>query len=78
MDWLESEREAIEEAICVRVSDLLNLDVDIVFYDTTSHHHGPLPPVHVGVLGRAGRHGVSSRRSASRAQSVGQNEAGRG
>ena len=38
MDFLEANKEAIERAIFFRVADLLNLDVDIVFYDTTSLH----------------------------------------
>lgn len=38
MDFLEANKEAIEEAIYFQVADLLNLDVAIVFYDTTSLH----------------------------------------
>ena len=38
MDFLEAHKEAIEEAIFHRVADLLNLDVEVVFYDTTSLH----------------------------------------
>jgi hypothetical protein len=38
MDVLEAHREAIEEALYFRLADLLNLDVDLVFYDTTSLH----------------------------------------
>ena len=38
MDFLEAHREAIEESIYYRLADLLNLDVDLVFYDTTSLH----------------------------------------
>jgi hypothetical protein len=38
MDFLEAHREEIERGIFFRVSDLLNLDVDLVFYDTTSLH----------------------------------------
>jgi hypothetical protein len=38
MDFLEANKEEIEQAIYFQVSDLLNLDVDIVFYDTTSLH----------------------------------------
>ena len=38
MDCLEANKESIEEAIYFRLSDLLNLDVDIIFYDTTSLH----------------------------------------
>ena len=38
MDFLEANKDAIEQAIYFRVADLLNLDVDIIFYDTTSLH----------------------------------------
>ncbi len=38
MDFLEENKEAIEQELFYRVSDLLNLDVDLVFYDTTSLH----------------------------------------
>ncbi|WP_459873980.1 IS1634 family transposase, partial [Endothiovibrio diazotrophicus] len=38
MDFLEANKESIEQAIYFQVADLLNLDVDIVFYDTTSLH----------------------------------------
>jgi hypothetical protein len=38
MDFLEANKEGIEQAIFFQVADLLNLDVDIVFYDTTSLH----------------------------------------
>ena len=38
MDFLEAHREAIERHVYFHVSDLLNLDVDLVFYDTTSLH----------------------------------------
>jgi hypothetical protein len=38
MDFLEANKEAIEEAIYYRVADLLNLDVEVIFYDTTSLH----------------------------------------
>jgi hypothetical protein len=38
MDFLEAYKEAIEKAIYFRVADLLNLDVELVFYDTTSLH----------------------------------------
>jgi transposase len=36
MDFLEDNREDIEKEIFFRVSDLLSLDVDLIFYDTTS------------------------------------------
>ncbi|MDP4029707.1 MAG: IS1634 family transposase [Gallionella sp.] len=38
MDFLEANKEAIEQALFYRVADLLNLDVDVIFYDTTSLH----------------------------------------
>jgi hypothetical protein len=38
MDFLEANKETIEKAIYFRMADLLNLDVEIVFYDTTSLH----------------------------------------
>jgi hypothetical protein len=38
MDFLEAHKEAIEKAIYFRMADLLNLDVEIIFYDTTSLH----------------------------------------
>jgi hypothetical protein len=38
MDFLEAHKEAIEQAIYFRVADLFNVDVDLIFYDTTSLH----------------------------------------
>lgn len=38
MDFLEANREAIEREVFFRLSDLLNLEVDLIFYDTTSLH----------------------------------------
>lgn len=38
MDFLEENKEEIEESLYYRIADLLNLDVDLVFYDTTSLH----------------------------------------
>jgi transposase len=38
MDFLEANKGAIEQAIFYQVADLLSLDVDIIFYDTTSLH----------------------------------------
>jgi transposase len=38
MDFLEAHREVIEESLYYRLADLLNLDVHLVFYDTTSLH----------------------------------------
>ena len=36
MDFLEAHKEALEEGLYFRIADLLNLDVEVVFYDTTS------------------------------------------
>ncbi len=38
MDFLEAHKEAIEKEVYFRVADLLNLEVDLLFYDTTSLH----------------------------------------
>jgi hypothetical protein len=38
MDFLEANKQAIERAIFFRVADLLSLDVEVIFYDTTSLH----------------------------------------
>jgi hypothetical protein len=38
MDFLEANKDAIEREIFFQVSDLLTLDVDLIFYDTTSLH----------------------------------------
>lgn len=38
MDFLEANKATIEEAIYFRTADLLNLDVELIFYDTTSLH----------------------------------------
>lgn len=38
MDFLKAHQEVIEKALYYRLADLLNLDVDLVFYDTTSLH----------------------------------------
>lgn len=38
MDFLEANKETIEQAIFYRVAGLLNLDVEVIFYDTTSLH----------------------------------------
>lgn len=38
MDFLEAHKEAIERAVFFRVADLFNVDVDVIFYDTTSLH----------------------------------------
>ena len=38
MDFLEAHKEALERGLYFRVADLLNLDVELVFYDTTSLH----------------------------------------
>jgi hypothetical protein len=38
MDFLEANKEAIEEALYFQLGDLFHLDVDLIFYDTTSLH----------------------------------------
>lgn len=38
MDFLEQNKAAIEEALYFRIADLLNTDVELIFYDTTSLH----------------------------------------
>ena len=38
MDLLEAHRDRIEQALYFRLADLLNLDVELIFYDTTSLH----------------------------------------
>ena len=38
MDVLEAHKEAIEHDLYFRLADLLTLDVDLIFYDTTSLH----------------------------------------
>ena len=38
MDFLEANKDALEEGLYFRMADLLNLDVELVFYDTTSLH----------------------------------------
>lgn len=53
MDFLEANQEAIEESLYYRLADLLNLDVDLVFYDTTSLHFEIDDPDTVGSLGNA-------------------------
>lgn len=38
MDFVEAHKADLEKAIFFKVSDLLDLDVDVIFYDTTSLH----------------------------------------
>jgi hypothetical protein len=38
MDILEAHKEGIEQALYFRLANLLNLDVELIFYDTTSLH----------------------------------------
>ena len=38
MDMLEAHKEEIEQALYFRLADLLHLDVELIFYDTTSLH----------------------------------------
>ena len=38
MDFLSTHKEELEEEIYWQLADLLNMDVDLIFYDTTSVH----------------------------------------
>lgn len=38
MDFFEAHKEALEKAVYFRTADLMNADVDLIFYDTTSLH----------------------------------------
>jgi hypothetical protein len=38
MDFLSEHKEAVEEELYWRLADLLSMDVDLIFYDTTSIH----------------------------------------
>jgi Transposase DDE domain len=38
MDFLEAHKAEIEKAVYFKVADLMNADVDLIFYDTTSLH----------------------------------------
>ena len=38
MDVLEAHKDGIEQALYFRLADLLNVDVELIFYDTTSLH----------------------------------------
>lgn len=38
MDFLDEHKEEVEKAVYFAMSDLLNADVDLIFYDTTSLH----------------------------------------
>jgi hypothetical protein len=38
MDMLEAHKDGIEQALYFHLADLLNLDVELIFYDTTSLH----------------------------------------
>jgi len=38
MTFLEENKEAIEKALYFKMADLMNADVDLIFYDTTSLH----------------------------------------
>lgn len=38
LDFLEAHKESIEKQVYFRMADLMNADVDIIFYDTTSMH----------------------------------------
>jgi len=49
MDFLHDHKEKIEESLYWRLADLLSLDVDLVFYDTTSVHFEIAPQMIVGM-----------------------------
>ena len=72
MDFLEAHKAEIEKSIFYRVSDLLNLDVDLVFYDTTSVHfeideEDAAAGTTAGAGGsKAGPHGASRKRGHSK------------
>ena len=38
MDFIEDHKEELEKAIYFKMADLMNTDVDVIFYDTTSLH----------------------------------------
>jgi hypothetical protein len=38
MDFLEANKDSLEEAVYFNLADLFELDVDLIFYDTTSLH----------------------------------------
>jgi hypothetical protein len=38
MDLLEENKAEVEKAIFFKMADLMNADVDLIFYDTTSLH----------------------------------------
>jgi hypothetical protein len=38
MDWLDAHKDAIEPAVYCRLADFLNLDVELIFYETPSWH----------------------------------------
>lgn len=38
MDFLEAHKAEVEKAVYFKMSDLMNADVDLIFYDTTSLH----------------------------------------
>jgi hypothetical protein len=38
MDFLEDHKAKVEEAVYFKMADLMNADVDLIFYDTTSLH----------------------------------------
>jgi hypothetical protein len=38
MDFLEEHKPEVEKSVYFATADLLNADVDVIFYDTTSLH----------------------------------------
>ena len=41
MDWLHQVRGAVEQEIFDQVANLLNIEVDLLFFDTTSTYFEP-------------------------------------
>jgi transposase len=54
MDFLEDHKEEVEKEVYFRMADLMNADVDVIFYDTTSLHF-EIDDEDEAEIGRAGR-----------------------
>ena len=79
MDWLHDVREQLESGVFRQVANLLNLEVDLLFFDTTSTYfeledpdepvardeHGHVLPDHAGDEGRRRREGRGEDRTGS-------------
>ena len=71
MDWLMQVRDALEREVFAQVANLLNLEVDLLFFDTTSTYFEldaedePVPPCRGRAATRTSRKTCGSRRSAS-------------